>query len=173
MTAVVQDVGNEASTEQAETSIKPLCVNGSMETTLTTDSIAAASSDPESTATPLTTSTEEKTPGSFSTPSSSEEKASTGDQGIEEADVTTSKMNEDHQVGEETTTTMVVGAEPDVTTSKMNEDYVEDEETRIKSGGAVVNFRVNERDSNQNQGCFLNIILACQLFDDNLRLFGL
>ena len=50
---------------------------------------------------------------------------------------------------------------------------VEDEETRIKSGGEVVNFRVNERDSNQNQGCFLNIILACQLFDDNLRLFGL
>ena len=137
-----------------------------METTLTTDSLAATSSDPESTASPLTTSTEEKTPGSFSTPSSSEEKASTGDQGIEEADVTTSKMNEDHQVGEETTTTMVVGAEPDVTTSKMNEDYVE-------SGGAVVNFRVNERDSNQNQGCFLNIILACQLFDDNLRLFDL
>ena len=171
MTDVVQDVGNEASTEQAETSIKPLCVNGSMETTLTTDSLAATSSDPESTASPLTTSTEEKTPGSFSTPSSSEEKASTGDQGIEEADVTMSKMNEDHQVGEETTTTMVVGA--DVTTSKMNEDYVEDEETRIKSGGAVVNFRVNERDSNQNQGCFLNIILACQLFDDNLRLFGL
>ena len=142
---VVQEVGennedNEASTEQADTSKKPLSMNGKEPTTLNQDE-SVQETDPESTTIPLTTSTEEETPGSFPTPSSSEEEAS----------------------GDGETTTMMVGEEADVTTSKMNEDHQVAEKTRIKSGGAVVKLRVNERDSDQEKGWFLNINL--KLFD--------
>ena len=162
---VVQDIGennevNGSSTESAQTSstIMSLFMNGkvpttlnqdeSVETTFTTDSLGA-SSGLESIATPLTTSVEESTPtgapasGSSSNSSSSEVKASTGDKVIEEA------------------TTMMVGGEgeADVTRSVIKEDQDQKVEgkTRIKSGGAVVEYKVNERDLNREQGGFTNI----------------
>ena len=153
MSGVVQDIGekneeNESSTELAETSstIKEFFTNGKGPTTLNQDESVETTFTTESTDTPLTTSVEEEsTPTSAPTSSSSEPKADTGEKGD----------------GEETTTMMGGGGEEDVTTSKVNEDFeTKREETSKKSGGAVVEYRVNERDLNQEKGCFTETILT-------------
>ena len=159
---VVQDIGknneeNESSTESAETSstIKELFINEKGPTTLSRDESVETTLTPESTDTPLTTSIEEEstptsapTSASIPTSGSSEPKAGTGDKGIEDAD-------------QEEATTMIGGEEEDVMTSKVDKDFqTKRHETRIKSGGAVVEYQVNERDLNQEKGCFTDTILT-------------
>ena len=157
MSGVVQDIGekneeNESSTELAETSstIKEFFTNGkgptTLRATLNQDESVATTFTTESTDTPLTTSVEEEsTPTSVPTSGSSEPKGDTGEKGD----------------GEEATTMMGAGEEEDVTTSKVNEDFeTKRHETSNKSGGAVVEYRVNERDLNQGKGCFINTILT-------------
>ena len=150
-------VNNEETTDTSST-IKPLIIigkgpatlnNESVEQTFTTDSVGALSGLESLENTPPTTSSENSTTvsDSSSTTSTSVGKSnSTGDQGTEdeetttmmvagEVDVTTSKINEDYQM-----------------TSKINKDYQMELKTRIKSGGAVIEFQINERDLNEEKG---------------------